>query len=130
MTKENKKTFTYAVRPSVREKAKRKAAKEGLTVSEKIDHLLNEYVGKKTDRILAVWAIDWTESERGWGQRPDGTSLHLSKADAENMITEDKASKELNSEVPDCYSFPGKPYLKEVSSEIYERVLSKKRTWL
>lgn len=28
----------------------------------------------------------WTESEQGWGQKPDGGSLHLTKTDYENYV--------------------------------------------
>jgi hypothetical protein len=41
---ERKATYTYASLPSVVQKAKKKAAKENLTLSEKIDQLLKEYV--------------------------------------------------------------------------------------
>lgn len=44
MKGEKKQTFTYATLPSVREKASRMADKEGLTLSEKIDELLNVYI--------------------------------------------------------------------------------------
>lgn len=43
MGKENKKTYTYATPPSVREKAKKKAEKEGYTLSVRIDMFLREY---------------------------------------------------------------------------------------
>jgi hypothetical protein len=39
-----KKTFTYATDPEVKEKAARKAYREKLTLSEKIDQMLREYV--------------------------------------------------------------------------------------
>lgn len=44
MKGEKKQTFTYATLPSVREKASKMAGKEGLTLSEKIDELLNGYI--------------------------------------------------------------------------------------
>jgi hypothetical protein len=44
MKGEKKQTFTYATKPSVRIKAAKKAAKEGLSLSEKIDELLNSYI--------------------------------------------------------------------------------------
>lgn len=44
---ERKETFTYASLPSIVEKAKKKAAKENLTLSEKIDQLLKHYVEPK-----------------------------------------------------------------------------------
>jgi hypothetical protein len=48
MKKENKKTFTYSGRPSVRQKAMKKAEKSGNTLSEVIDLLLERYAGDKS----------------------------------------------------------------------------------
>jgi hypothetical protein len=47
MKGEKKKTYTYTTLPSIKEKAKKKAFKEGMTLSEKIDELLKEYVKKR-----------------------------------------------------------------------------------
>lgn len=44
MKGEKKKTFTYATYPSKREKATVYAEKEGLTLSEKIDQLIGDYI--------------------------------------------------------------------------------------
>jgi len=35
--------------------------------------------GYPCGRLCAVYAVEWEESERGWGVRPDGISLHYSK---------------------------------------------------
>jgi hypothetical protein len=48
MKKEAKKTFTYSGRPSVRQKAMKKAQKSGNTLSEVIDLLLERYAGDKS----------------------------------------------------------------------------------
>jgi hypothetical protein len=48
-----KKTFTYATDPIVKEKASRKAGREKLTLSEKIDQMLRDYV-KPVKKILDV----------------------------------------------------------------------------
>lgn len=47
MAKENKATFTYTTLPSVREKARKKAEKEGYSLSVKIDMMLREYIRVK-----------------------------------------------------------------------------------
>lgn len=44
MKGEKKKTFTYATYPSKKDKASRLAEKEGSTLSEKIDELLDGYI--------------------------------------------------------------------------------------
>jgi hypothetical protein len=33
--------------------------------------------------MVSIFIIDWDEFEEGWGPRPDGHSLHLTKKDAE-----------------------------------------------
>jgi hypothetical protein len=48
MKKEAKKTFTYSGRPSIRQKAMKKAQKSGNTLSEVIDLLLERYAGDKS----------------------------------------------------------------------------------
>lgn len=44
MAIERKKTHTYAAPPTIVEKARKKAEKEGVTLSEKICDWVNEYV--------------------------------------------------------------------------------------
>lgn len=75
--------------------------------------------------IKAVYKVEWTESERGWGQRPDGHSFHASKEEANEFI---KAywDKQPKGPAPDCYVKPGTPFLTEVSEVIYDLV-NKKR---
>ena len=49
--------------------------------------------------------VHWAEHERGWGSRPDGCTLHLSKIDANEFIKEywDRQPDE----TPYEYSAPG-----------------------
>lgn len=51
MRTEKKKTFTYATKPSIHEKAFNKAAKEGVSLSEKIDAFLTEYVKPRSRKV-------------------------------------------------------------------------------
>lgn len=44
---------------------------------------------------MKVFYETWTESESGWGQRPDGCSLHVSKEERNKYV------KEYWSEMPD-----------------------------
>ncbi len=64
---------------------------------------------------------EWRESERGWGQRPDGYSLHLTPEDQEEFV---KAYWDrMPDKTPHCYSFPsGKPEAFEVDDDIYQRI--------
>jgi hypothetical protein len=67
----------------------------------------------------------WLESERGWGCRPDGYTVHLSMADHREWIKHQEAN--LPTQVPDEYSRPaGEPFLHEVSSEIHNELLEAK----
>jgi hypothetical protein len=67
----------------------------------------------------------WEESERGWGCRPDGYSLHLSEADRIAYIAAYWAR--MPGEVPDEYSRPdGAPYLADVDAKTYKAVKASK----
>ncbi len=74
---------------------------------------------------------DWDESERGWGIRPDGCSLHLTDKHKEEYIKEHW--DEMPDEVPHEYSrLGGSAKLIEVSDELHEKVASSKngvRLW-
>ena len=63
----------------------------------------------------------WEESERGWGTRPDGYSLHLSDTDREAFIKDYWAG--MPNAVPDEYSRPdGTPYVCDADSETYKKI--------
>lgn len=75
---------------------------------------------------MKVLVQAWTESERGWGQRPDGLSLHRDEADlAEYVERHDKWQADINREagmttmaVPDCYTFAeGAPYYADITDD-------------
>lgn len=40
------------------------------------------------DKVYVAYLITWTESEQGWGVRPDGASLHLTQDDAKQYLKE------------------------------------------
>jgi hypothetical protein len=64
--------------------------------------------------------LSWEESERDWGTRPDGCSLHIHKKDVETFVNEYWAKQP--DEVPESYSRPaGKPVEAYVTKDIYER---------
>lgn len=81
--------------------------------------------GKDSSKdVHPVVRVNWTESERGWGERPDGYSFHLTKEDAEAYIKEywDKMPKE----VPDEYSKPGEPLLSQVNAKTFRKIKKSK----
>lgn len=89
---------------------------------------------KKINQKQYLYVVAWEESERGWGVRPDGCSVHLSEKSAMDFIKRQQDSLP-KGVVPDEYSRPsGKPYLVEVSKSLYNYVISKGEdkadTWL
>lgn len=70
--------------------------------------------------------VEWTESERGWGQRPDGASLHATAEDAKKYIAdywEREKERNPSGETPDEYSRPdsdGFPVL--VSKDVFDKI--------
>ena len=73
------------------------------------------------NRQYNVVCQEWLESERGWGIRPDGISLHLTMDDCTQYIKD--YWEEMPGFVPDEYSRPfGEPYMKKVSAEDYRQI--------
>jgi len=69
---------------------------------------------------MRCWAQEWTESERGWGKRPDGYTLHKSKEDIKAFLDAMRAreAEQYKGATPDEYSYPeGKATLVEVTDE-------------
>ncbi len=63
---------------------------------------------------VRVLVQKWEETERGWGQRPDGYSIHLSQDDLDAYVKAYWATQP--DAVPDEYERPcGTPYWAEVS---------------
>lgn len=75
------------------------------------------------DKIAII--DSWTETESGWGCRPDGASLHLTKEDYNSYVK--KYWKELRERygenTPHEYSHPDEnPRVIKVSNELYEEI--------
>lgn len=72
----------------------------------------------------------WCESERGWGQRPDGYSLHLTNADRVQFIKEYSDSlppRGPHGEVPSIYSFAEmNHYITDVDEATYKKLKKSK----
>lgn len=81
-----------------------------------------------------AYRIPWTEHERGWGQRPDGASLHISVEEAQLYITEMTKNRDPKN-VPDEYSSPDlNPWedeipLVEVTGAVYARLIELGTVW-
>ncbi len=67
----------------------------------------------------------WTESEAGWGQRPDGYSLHLNNTQRLQYIKKynDSLPPRVNGQPPSVYSFAdGNGYLVDVEDELFTKI--------
>jgi hypothetical protein len=75
----------------------------------------------KKKNLEKVLYVSWEESERGWGTRPDGCSLHLTINDWDSYFK--SYVKTLPRFVPDEYSRPaGRPIEVEVTHALYKRI--------
>lgn len=75
----------------------------------------------KKERKHEIVAQDWEESERGWGVRPDGASLHQNASDLERFVK--KYWNGMPDAVPDEYSRPsGDYYILLVPESVYNEV--------
>lgn len=86
-----------------------------------------------SDKKMPIVVQEWEESERGWGVRPDGATLHLNEADRvqyckefwERMKAYDKEHGITGA--PDEYSREsGRPFLMDVDKATYKRVQASK----
>lgn len=73
-----------------------------------------------------VFAQAWEESERGWGVRPDGASLHRTLEDCKEFrraFWEKELASQIPGVTPDCYSRTvGVPQEVAIDEELYEHV--------
>lgn len=72
----------------------------------------------------AVYRVEWIESERGWGQRPDGVSLHKNKEEMERFVQNYESKGSI-----DCYSRAIDKKLIEVDETIYREVQMRGSMW-
>jgi len=71
--------------------------------------------------LKAVVLQEWLESERGWGTRPDGCSLHRDEESRERFIA--GYWQGMPDAVPDEYSRPiGEPTIAYVDKKTYEQI--------
>lgn len=81
-------------------------------------------MGDKTQNLEECLVVrqDWIESEKGWGQRPDGCSLHKTVSDCKDFI--DKYWSSMPYFVPNEYDCPvGEPYHISIPKELYNEMM-------
>ncbi len=77
---------------------------------------------KKLEMVIKQ---EWLESERGWGARPDGYSLHLTMEDRKQFVKDYWAR--MPDTVPDEYSRPcGNPQHIDVDKKTYREIKASK----
>lgn len=76
-----------------------------------------------------AYVIEWTEYERGWGQRPDGMSVHATVEDATAYLERTWHAR-LQDPVPDEYSRPDSetPMVVVLQDAVFARVLKRDKT--
>lgn len=78
-----------------------------------------------------VVRVEWIESERGWGQRPDGYSLHLTTEVANQYISEMhnretayyRSQGKPDNYVPDEYSRESSRSLVDIDDTKYDELV-------
>lgn len=85
--------------------------------------------GTKTEEdTVFVYRLEWEESERGFGVRPHGASLHLRLDDVAGFVGGHHRTNNNLPEVPECYSRPaGKATLTRVSRAVYEQLVEHRK---
>ena len=105
----------------LRELAEQRGVATGVLVREGIDRVIElaekqaATVEKAKRSVTSIlWVQQWEETERGWGTRPDGYTLHANKEDVQLYLQEMRAREcegKAANYVPDEYSRPiGAPY--------------------
>ncbi len=70
-----------------------------------------------------VYVQNWIESERGWGQRPDGFTIHTSKEDRDEYVEWYNQKFNNKDTVPDEYTrAEGAPIEVEVTGAFFQRI--------
>jgi len=86
---------------------------------------------KKQELTTGAWLVEWTESERGWGQRPDGAYYYptetIAKKETKKSLTvmRKREAAIYNGATPDEYSFPETPRFVAVSKKLAKEIQEK-----
>ena len=76
---------------------------------------------KTKRKMKSIVYVAWLESERGWGVRPDGCSLHLNPEDFKAYMKQ--YWSEMPKQVPDEYSRPcSDPTEALVKNSLYQKI--------
>lgn len=83
---------------------------------------------KKTEAtppLKAVYVQNWEESERGWGTRPDGFTVHPTRDQRDEYVRWFNETFNNESEVPDEYTrADGEPFPVPVEQALYDKIVA------
>lgn len=100
------------------------ATGEVVTETENVQDLVEQAM--KTNEKRTVVRQDWEESERGWGVRPDGYTLHLTVEDCEKFKAKfwaDEAKRNPSGIAPSDYTREsGSPHAVSVDSTKFAKL--------
>jgi len=83
---------------------------------------------EKRKELETIIYVSWEESERGWGTRPDGCSLHITGEDYNQFLK--TYWKGMPEETPDEYSRPaGDPTEALASPSLYKQIKNAKEKY-
>jgi hypothetical protein len=86
---------------------------------------------KDPNKLIVVYIQPWEETERGWGTRPDGISIHRSEDVVSKHCNEimDEQEQRFGSEVPDEYSRPltGYHYKAHIKQSKFDEIFQNDR---
>lgn len=73
-----------------------------------------------------IFVQNWEESERGWGTRPDGFTVHPNRAHRDAYVKWYYATFNNKSSTPDEYTrTSGEPYPVQVDAKLYTEIVAK-----
>lgn len=84
-----------------------------------------ERATKKSVKLFTVVCQEWEESERGWGVRPDGASLHLTAEDCAKYVKAYIARQPPGPAPHEYTRTSGKPFLVDVDKATYANIKAK-----
>jgi len=94
-----------------------------------VQKMSQENEQKSLENLVVIQG--WEESERGWGCRPDGGTLHLTITDCQIFIKQYQDKMPTNY-IPDEYShLRGTPHMARVDNGLYQEIQeSRNGIWL
>lgn len=91
--------------------------------------VVQDYISPPSQPKRVAICQKWEESERGWGVRSDGYSVHLTEDDRAAYIA--AYWDRMPSSVPDEYERPaGVPYICEIDADLYQQLAEGKNQGL